>query len=284
MGAFLGLILGAGLGCIWWSCWPMVQKQRSWPFMQAVADTLRLAGMGQVRPPAFFMLLAGMWLIITVIALLVTASLPIAICLGTLAVIGVWASVHSRAKARRQARMQLWPDVVDQLRSALIAGIGLPDALTSLAQRAPAEFQEAFHSFSAHYRAGQRFDESLTWLKHLLADPVGDRIIESLRMTHNVGGSDVGKVLESMGWYLREDLRLRGELHARQSWTTNSAKLAVAAPWIVLVLMSTRPGTAEAFSTPLGIAILIGGATLCAVAYWIMMRIAQLPVDIRVLR
>ena len=36
---------------------------------------------------------------------------------------------------------------------------------------------------------------------------------------------------------LREDLRTRGELRARQSWTVNGARVAVCAPWLVLALL-----------------------------------------------
>ena len=84
------------------------------------------------------------------------------------------------------------------------------------------------------YRATGRFHDCLDRLKDRLSDPVADRIIESLRIAREVGGSDLGRLLRTLSAFLREDARTRAELETRQSWTVNAARLAVAAPWIVL--------------------------------------------------
>ena len=52
--------------------------------------------------------------------------------------------------------------------------------------------------------------------------------------------------MDMMSQFMRQDLRTRGELEARQSWTVNGARLAAAAPWVVLALLSSRPETASA--------------------------------------
>ena len=73
-------------------------------------------------------------------------------------------------------------------------------------------------------------------LKDRLADPVGDRVVEGLRIAREVGGGDLGRLLRNLSGYLRDDARTRSELEARQAWTVNGARLAVAAPWLVLLL------------------------------------------------
>jgi tight adherence protein B len=83
-----------------------------------------------------------------------------------------------------------------------------------------------------------RFGESLDRLKERLADPVGDRVVEGLRVAREVGGGELGRLLRNLSGYLREDVRTRGELESRQAWTVNGARLAVAAPWLVLLFMS----------------------------------------------
>lgn len=60
-------------------------------------------------------------------------------------------------------------------------------------------------------------------------------------MTRELGGTDLGRLLDTLADVLRENARTRSELEARQSWTVNGAKLAVAAPWIVVLLLSSRP-------------------------------------------
>jgi tight adherence protein B len=84
--------------------------------------------------------------------------------------------------------------------------------------------------------------------------------------------------------FLRENARTRSELEARQSWTINAARLAVAAPWIVMMLLATRPEAVQAYNTPVGAAVLLGGLVVSLVCYSIMLRIGALPQDERVLR
>jgi tight adherence protein B len=188
-------------------------------------------------------------------------------------------------RRRRQDRLRAaWPDVVDDLTSAVRAGLSLPEALIQLSARGPVALRPAFAQFAVDYRAGGRFGESLDRLKDSLADPVGDRVVESLRMAREVGGNDLGRLLRTLSRFLREDARTRGELEARQSWTVNGARLAVAAPWVLLALLATRPQAVAAYDSAAGLVVIASGGAACLVAYRLMMRIGRLPVESRVLR
>jgi tight adherence protein B len=178
----------------------------------------------------------------------------------------------------------LWPDVVDHLASGIRAGLSLPEALAQVGERGPAELRPAFLAFAEDHRVSGRFDESLDALKARLADPVADRIVEALRLTREVGGTDLGRLLHTLGGFLRTDLRTRGELEARQSWTVNAARLAAAAPWIVLALLATRPEATSAFGTGAGALVLAAGGGASVLAHRLMVRIGRLPDDRRVLR
>jgi tight adherence protein B len=178
----------------------------------------------------------------------------------------------------------VWPDVVDHLRSAIRAGLSLPEALIQLGDKGPEELRHVFRDFGSDYRSGGQFDASLNRLKERLADPVADRIIEALRLTREVGGSDLGKLLGTLAEFLRESARTRSELEARQSWTVNAARLAVAAPWIVMLLLVSRPEAVAAYNTPMGAAVLLGGLVVSLVCYSVMLKIGALPEEERVLR
>ena len=121
-------------------------------------------------------------------------------------------------------------------------------------------------------------------LKARFADPVADRIVEALRLAHEVGGGELGTLLRSLSRMLREDLRTRGELEARQSWTVNGARVAVAAPWLILALLATRPQAAAAYATSSGALVLAVGAVASILAYRLMLRLGRLPEEERVLR
>jgi len=147
-----------------------------------------------------------------------------------------------------------------------------------------AAFFSLSRAFAVDYAATARFSVCLDRLKARFADPVADRIVEALRLAHEVGGSELGTLLRSLSRMLREDLRTRGELEARQSWTVNGARVAVAAPWLILALLATRPQAAAAYATSSGALVLTIGAVASILAYRLMLRLGRLPEEERVLR
>jgi tight adherence protein B len=192
--------------------------------------------------------------------------------------------VRRLAAKRRADLREVWPEVVDNLASAVRAGLSLPEALAALAVRGPEVLRPAFARFAADHRSTGRFSDSLDRLKDELADPVGDRIVETLRVAREVGGSDLGRVLRTLAAFLREDARARAELETRQGWVVSAARLAVAAPWIVLLLLATQQQTLAAYDSAVGTALLLGGGVVCVGAYRLMLRIGRLPEDLRVLQ
>ena len=89
--------------------------------------------------------------------------------------------------------------------------------------------------------------------------------------------------MRNLSGYLREEARTRSEMEARQAWTVNGARLAVAAPWIVLLLLSVQSEAIRRYASPGGTLVLIVGGVLCVVAYQLMMRIGRLPTERRIL-
>ncbi|MDQ4137755.1 MAG: type II secretion system F family protein, partial [Actinomycetota bacterium] len=182
-----------------------------------------------------------------------------------------------RIRTRRQANRLAWPDVVDHLVGATRAGLGLPESLAALADSGPAQFRGHFRDFARDYESTGLFGVALDDLKERLADPVADRILETIRMAREVGGTELPSVLRSLSALLRQEQALRAEVEARQSWIVNAARIGVTAPWIVLMLLSTRPEAAAAYQSPSGLMLLAVGVLVTLVAYRIMIRIGRLP-------
>ncbi|WP_062135698.1 type II secretion system F family protein [Demequina aestuarii] len=286
MDALWGAVLGLGLFMVWWSLWPMPDRpertRHGWS--ARTQDRLVRAGAPSVTPAALGGVAAGVGLVAFVVVAGLTESAPIGACFAILAARAPFALVSMRAHARTRATRELWPEVVDSLASGIRAGLALPEAVGQIGDRGPEALREPFELFAEDYRASGRFHDCLDALKERLADPVADRLVETLRITRDVGGTDVGRVLRTLAEFLRDDSRTRGELEARQSWTVNAARLAVAAPWAVLALLSTQASNAAAYNSPAGVVVLaVGGASTVA-AYRLMMRVGQLPEEARVLR
>lgn len=286
MGAILGLTLGAGVYCVWWSFWPRAPRpqRRAGGWAATTRDALIAAGLPRVTVGGLGAAGFGIGLVTWIVASGLTRSPVIGLCLAAMAARGPFALVHSRARKRGGHLRDAWPEAVDNLASGIRAGLSLPEALAKLGDRGPERLRPAFSSFAQDFRATGRFEDCLDALKARLADPVADRIVESLRVTREVGGSDLGRVLRTLSAFLREDAHTRGELEARQSWTVNAARLAVVAPWVVLVLLSTRAEAAAAYNSPAGVTVLAFGGLSTVFAYRLMVRVGRLPVEVRVMR
>lgn len=286
-GALVGLLLGTGLFCIWWSTWPREAASRPRQgsrVLRRLADDIAQAGYHGLGPKTLLAACAIAFVVVLFFVTAMTRVLSIAVCFAAMAGWVPVAIVRMRARSRRAQLRELWPDAVDNVTSAVRAGMALPEALVQLSVRGPVELRPAFASFAEDYRTTGRFNDCLDRLKERLADPVGDRLVESLRIAREVGGTDLGALLRTLSTFLREDARTRGELETRQSWTVNAARLAVAAPWIVLALLCTRPESVRAYDTATGALVLLVGAGVCVFAYRLMVRIGRLPDEERVLR
>lgn len=283
MSLFLGLCLGLGLLCIWWSFWPRAERPASRARRPGKVQKL-LAEAGHPRLSASAVLVATFFCALTAFltVVLLTAAVPVALCFTLFASALPWAALNWQASKRRAVLRELWPDAVDHLRSAVRAGMSLPEALSQLGQSGPEPLREPFAEFGRDYRSGQTMELALIRLRERLADPVGDRIVVALNIAREVGGSDLGRLLSTLAEFLRENARTRSELEARQSWTRNAAKLAVAAPWIVVLLLSTQPEAAEAYRGMTGLGVLGAGLAVSVICYRVMLRLGALPVEERV--
>jgi tight adherence protein B len=274
------LVAGGSLICWWW----VVPHRRLRERRSRLAELLGDAGMSHVSSRRLVSVCAGLALMVTLAVFAMSESLAVAFAMGAVCSPLPLAWVRHR-RARRQADLrQVWPDAIEHLASGIRAGLALPEAVSQLSRSGPEELRPAFGAFSAAYRSTGGFSASLDVLKEALADPVGDRVVETLRLARDVGGSDLGRLLRTLASFLRDDSRVRGELESRQSWTVNAARLAVSAPWILLLLLGARPAAVAAYNTSTGVAVLTFGAVVSFVAYRLMMRIGRLPTEIRVLR
>ena len=202
--------------------------------------------------------------------------------LATLAMLFMGRAIlHGALSARERRLRSTWPGVVDHIRQAVRSGAGVAEALRLTAERVPAEVQAPFNTFAADLERGFLLDQALSNLKANLANPIADRIIEALRMAHEVGGRELPAVLESLQASVRADIAVREEALAKQSWIRAASKLGVSAPWLVLLVISGRPETLTAYSSAAGSAVLLAGALASVVAYRMMAKLGRLPQDER---
>ena len=282
MGALVGLGLGTGLLLVW-SAFFLPRQPRRAKSAGRLRRQLVRAGLGHVTTAGLLIMCLVLAGAAGLLVQLVSRTLPVALCFAALAGALPIAIVSGRARRRERELADLWPEAVDNLASAVRAGLSLPEALGNLGVRGPEPLRSAFRAFAIDYQLSGRFGESLDRLKERLSDPVGDRVVEGLRIAREVGGGELGRLLRNLSGYLRDEARTRSEMEARQAWAVNGARLAVAAPWVVLLFMAFQGDAIRRYATTGGVVVLLTGAAACIVAYRLMMRIGRLPTERRIL-
>jgi len=284
LGALLGGALAAGV-LVMLSAVRRSGRAAEAPRRSARRGSLRLWLMRAGIPgfsPAAFVVVTALGAVLCAALVLALFGVPgFALAAGCAGGAVPWALVGWRSRARRLATRTAWPDVVDHLVAAVRSGIALPEAVAALATLGPEATREQFARYGREYRASGEFARCIGELKTELADPVFDRIAETLKMAREVGGTELVGVLRSLAAALREDAATRGELQARQTWVVNAARLGVAAPWLVLALLAARPEGREAYGTAAGTAVIAVAAVVSVIAYRVMIAIGKLPEERR---
>jgi tight adherence protein B len=166
--------------------------------------------------------------------------------------------------------------------SGIQSGLSLSESLAGLATRGPEILRPSFLRFKAALFSSGDLGEAIKDLKSTFSHHGSDQIFEALLIAKSLGGSELLQILRTLGDFLRQDLALRREIDVKHGWIKNSAHISAAAPWILLLLLSTQPSTAMAYSTPTGALVLIVGLVMTAIAYLWMNYLGRLPQTPRV--
>lgn len=242
-----------------------------------VARLLQEAGFAHAPTPRPALIALVLAAVCAALAYLLTGLPAVAFVAAVAGGVAPFSWLRARGRRLRRARRGLWSDVCDLLISSARAGMSLPDAVSALAVSGPPALRGAFARFSSDMAASGHFDSSALRLKAALADPVADRILETLRMARHVGGTELTSVLRALSTSVRADASLRAEVEARQSWVRGAAVVGVVAPWIVLGLLALRPEGAAAYASAAGVVVVIVGAAISVVAYRLTLWLGRLP-------
>ena len=211
-----------------------------------------------------------------------SSSVPIALAFATMGAVITFTFLVSSAKRRETKFELLWPDVVDHLITGIQSGMSLVEALSQLAERGPRELAPYFAEFNRQIRKNGDFNSSVSWLQNQFSHYASDQIFEAIILSRSLGGTHLLQILRMVGDFIRQDLALRKEIEVKHGWIKNSAHLSAAAPWLLLLLLSTQPATASAYATSTGAVILVSGIVMTAIAYLWMNKLGALPKPPRV--
>lgn len=213
-----------------------------------------------------------------------TSSIFIGAAIATLSGVATKQFLKQRETSKKNQLTNVWPEVIDHLVAGLYSGLSISEALSELANRGPEITREDFKNFNKELRSGIGFNSAIDNLREKFAHHGSDQIFEALLLSKTLGGGELLNTLRTLGSFQREDLMLNKEIAIKHGWIKNSAHISAAAPWALLLMIGTQSGTAAAFASPTGLAILLAGLLMTFFAYLWMARISKLPATPRVFR
>jgi tight adherence protein B len=207
--------------------------------------------------------------------------LSVSVCVALLALAIETLSIKARARARQVS--DEWPSVLESFESAAQSGMSLLDSIRDLAESTQLLVSKDFAFAVQLCDLGLGLDAALTQLKQRFGLSICDSTIETLRLVNDSGGAGYLSALRHQSRAIRASSSVSLQIQAKQGWVLGTAKIAVAAPWLIVVLLSGRPENVAAYSSLQGSMLLLAGLAASVVAVYLITQIGKTEEQIRVL-
>lgn len=206
--------------------------------------------------------------------------LSVSICVAVIA-LGLEA-LEIRIRARGKQIRAEWPTVVESLESAAQSSMSLLESLRDLADSTHLLVAKDFEFVCQLCDRGVGLDAALAQLKPRLGLGICDSTIETMRLVHDSGGHGFQAALRQQRLIIRESNSVAQQIAVKQGWVLGTAKISVAAPWVIVILLASRQENAEAYSSIQGSLLLLLGLFASVLAIQLITRIGRVDNQARV--
>jgi tight adherence protein B len=206
----------------------------------------------------------------------------LALCIGTLALAAGLEVLRVKAKSRQAALDALWPQVFDSFQNASLSGVAFIEQLHYLSQSGPARLRLTFAQLKRDIELGNELQACLAKFRLAIGSRHADLLALLIELSTELGGHGMSKTWGDAAAELRQDQALLGQVLAKQGWVSASAKVALAAPWLIALVLIQLPQNRVAFSSELGAVVLATGLGLSFVAFAMVNRLGKLNLPGRI--
>ena len=253
------------------------------PSRRLIERFLARAGLHGVRPRGFAFVITTTSLVTGLIAQLLLGWPAVSVLVAGLGGLLPVAYTLRRYDRRRAIVQAALVQAISQLRDAIRGGLSMQEALVSLARSGPETLRPEFTQLARELRLSG-LDTAISAMREQLADPVFDVAAATLLLNDRLGARNVGQVLDRLASATRGEFRVQQELRAYQARTVLSARIIVAVPLVLLVVIRLlNPGYLDLFSTTRGQLLIAACVVSVVLGYASMRWLTRLPSEPRVL-
>lgn len=160
-------------------------------------------------------------------------------------------------------------------RSALRAGLDVEQCAAVTAANASASHSETWMLFANRLERGTDLYTSVFDLRRVADSFIFDDLAELLLLARSHNWPGLESLLSLRSRFFRAWARDQLQAASRIRAATSVGWLAAASPWVLVLLLLARPENRDLFVSVLGLAILLFGAALTALALVVSVRIAR---------
>ena len=190
--------------------------------------------------------------------------------------------MQNRNRREADERRKSWPLVLDQLSTATASGVSLHTALLQIVDRGPTSLRAEFLAYRDSFLAEGSMEQALAHFvaraahrnssSHLVR---ASQLKSTLLIARDYGGQEVGTILRNLSAHLRRQETAYDEISIRQEWIKNSALLASATPWLLLLIISLNSQSMAAYSSSSGRLVLLTGLFVSGISYFWIKKISN---------
>lgn len=164
-----------------------------------------------------------------------------------------------------------WPQFCDDISSGVRAGLSFPESFWLATNSLPLFLQLKFKELQKKCDTGEPFVATIIEFSDKLDNKTFSRIVHLATTAQSQNISAIAGLMNDFSQNLRSDISLLDEIKGKQAVTKISAKVAAVAPFVVLVLTSTRQTVRDAFMTTTGF-LIVALTTIVTLGSYLLMR------------
>ncbi len=241
----------------------------------------RLEGSGSKWRPAEWLLFhVGIFLLISLVGLLIGGGSPVlGVVFMIFGAVGPWLYLGYRRKARKKKFERALPDTLQLMSGSLAAGLSLAQSVDTIVREGTEPMASEFRKVLVETRLGLSLETALQGVADRFQSEDFGWVVMAINIQRQVGGN-LSELLNTVAATMREREYIRRQVAALAAEGKLSAMVLGGLPpaFMLYLLLANRGYVMVLFTTPMGIAMLVGGAMILSVGIFWMSRIVKVEV------
>jgi tight adherence protein B len=241
----------------------------------------RLEGAGSAWRPAEWLLFhTAIFLGLSILGLLIGGGgLVIGLLFMAAGAFGPWVYLGHRRKRRKKKFEAALPETLQLMSGSLAAGLSLAQSVDTIVREGTEPVAGEFRKVLVETRLGLSLETALQGVADRFQSKDFDWVVMAINIQRQVGGN-LAELLNTVASTMREREYIRRQVAALAAEGKLSAYVLGGLPpmFLLYLLLANHDYVMVLFTTPMGIAMLVGAAMILSVGIFWMSRIIKVEV------